>query len=152
VAQDCVIWDLDGTLFDTTHRQHLLPDWNAFFVACVDDPPIAHVVRIFDLLHKGYDESERLLPVFVSGRSEQVRAQTEASIIKHIYEPADNHTLLFMRAQGDHRPDNQVKSDILDQILHRGLNPIVAFDDRDQVVNMWRSRGIPCFQVAEGKF
>jgi len=28
----------------------------------------------------------------------------------------------------------------------------MVFDDRDQVVEMWRANGIPCFQVAPGNF
>jgi hypothetical protein len=28
----------------------------------------------------------------------------------------------------------------------------MAFDDRSQVVKMWRKRGVPCAQVADGDF
>jgi hypothetical protein len=59
---------------------------------------------------------------------------------------------LFMRKDGDHRPDHQVKSNILDDILAKGWDPIMAFDDRKQVVEMWRARGIVCAQVAPGDF
>lgn len=47
---------------------------------------------------------------------------------------------------------NLVKSDLLDQILADGFEPIMVFDDRNQVVEMWRSRGVPCAQVAAGDF
>jgi hypothetical protein len=30
------------------------------------------------------------------------------------------------------------------------LQPIMAFDDRDEVVKMWKSKSIPCAQIAEG--
>ncbi|GFE12858.1 hypothetical protein Sgleb_09050 [Streptomyces glebosus] len=37
------VFDLDGTLADTGHRQHLLRqtprDWRAFFAAATEDPP-----------------------------------------------------------------------------------------------------------------
>jgi hypothetical protein len=65
---------------------------------------------------------------------------------------------LYMRTQGDHRPDHIVKSELFDRFLldrdieDCNLGGIVAFDDRDQVVKMWRARGVRCFQVAEGKF
>jgi hypothetical protein len=29
---------------------------------------------------------------------------------------------------------------------------VAVFDDRDKVVAMWRSMGVPCFQVAPGDF
>jgi hypothetical protein len=36
--------------------------------------------------------------------------------------------------------------------LRGGGWPDLIFDDRDRVVAMWRSLGIPCFQVAKGDF
>ena len=33
-----------------------------------------------------------------------------------------------------------------------GFNPTMAFDDRQQVVDMWRERGLTVAQVAEGDF
>ncbi len=45
-----------------------------------------------------------------------------------------------------------VKAELLDQIVADGFSPVMAFDDRNQVVEMWRARGIPCAQVAPGDF
>ena len=59
---------------------------------------------------------------------------------------------LYMRAEMDHRPDHVVKFELLKQIVWDGYAPIMAFDNRDQVVKMWRGIGIPCAQVAEGSF
>jgi hypothetical protein len=57
-----------------------------------------------------------------------------------------------MRRRGDKRADFIVKGELLDKIIADGWQPIMAFDDRNQVVQMWRARGIPCAQVAEGDF
>jgi hypothetical protein len=62
------------------------------------------------------------------------------------------YAALYMRADGDHRPDFQVKGELLDRLIGDDWNPLMAFDDRDQVVKMWRQRGIPCAQVADGNF
>jgi hypothetical protein len=59
---------------------------------------------------------------------------------------------LYMRRRNDRRPDYIVKAELLDQLLADGYRPIMAFDDRDQVVKMWREKGVPCAQVAEGNF
>jgi hypothetical protein len=59
---------------------------------------------------------------------------------------------LYMRDARDRRPDYIVKAELLDRLLADGYRPIMAFDDRDQVVKMWRAKGVPCAQVAEGKF
>src|SRR3546814_4350088 len=49
-----VIVDLDGTLSDASGRQHFLDrrpkDWNGFFRAVGQDPVVAHVVRLVELL------------------------------------------------------------------------------------------------------
>jgi hypothetical protein len=41
---------------------------------------------------------------------------------------------------------------LLDKLMADGFRPIMAFDDRNQVVEMWRQRGVPCAQVADGNF
>ena len=59
---------------------------------------------------------------------------------------------LYLRKDGDFRTDDVTKREIFDKILTDGFVPRIALDDRDQVVSMWRSIGLPCFQVREGKF
>jgi phosphoglycolate phosphatase-like HAD superfamily hydrolase len=59
---------------------------------------------------------------------------------------------LFMRADNDNRPDAEVKSEMLDKLIEQGHNPVIVFDDRQSVVDMWRSRGLLCCQVADGDF
>ena len=40
-----------------------------------------------------------------------------------------------------------------DRVAYKdGFDPDVVFDDRDQVVEMWRANGIPVVQTAEGDF
>lgn len=138
----CYLFDIDGTLADLSHRLHHIQkepkDWGAFFAACAGDAPIEHICAL-----------ARILPaVFVSGRSDQCRSDTEKWLTLHVGFCAP----LYMRAEGDHRHDDIVKGELLDRIVADGFKPIMAFDDRDQVVAMWRSRGIPCAQVAPGNF
>ena len=78
---------------------------------------------------------------------DQVRQETEVWLKDHrLVGP------LYMRAKHDKRADYIVKGELRDRILADGWEPIMAFDDRDQVVKMWRERGVPCAQVAEGDF
>ncbi len=141
----CYLFDLDGTLADCTHRLHHIraprKNWDAFFAACSKDGPIPHMVELARHLAK----VEKT--VFCTGRSDQVRRQTEAWLSDHgLVGP------LYMRRRSDKRADFIVKAQLLDEILSDGWEPIMAFDDRDQVVAMWRGRGVPCAQVAEGDF
>lgn len=86
--------------------------------------------------------------VFLSGRDEQYRPQSERWLIDHGVE----NPVLFMRAHGDIRPDSIVKKELFFTHVAPRFNVAVAFDDRDTVVRMWRAIGVPCFQVAPGAF
>ncbi len=143
----CYLFDIDGTIADLSHRLHHIEkspkDWDAFFAACAGDAPIPHIIELVRVLN---DADQRV--IFVSGRSDQCRADTEAWLDRHEIAGLP----LYMRRAGDHRPDNLVKGELLDRILADGYEPVMAFDDRKQVVDMWRERGVPCAQVAPGDF
>jgi phosphoglycolate phosphatase-like HAD superfamily hydrolase len=145
MATRCYLFDLDGTLADCTHRLHHIKgsrkNWRAFFAACTADGPIPHMVELARHLMK----VETV--VFVSGRSDEVRDETANWLKRHRLQGP-----LYMRRAGDRRSDFIVKAELLDRVLADGYEPIMAFDDRDQVVKMWREKGIPCAQVAEGDF
>jgi phosphoglycolate phosphatase-like HAD superfamily hydrolase len=143
-----VIFDLDGTLAIIDHRRHLVEnrrasdeDWRAFFAGCVDDLPNTPVITVLRSL-----KSAGFRIIIFSGRSDEVRPQTEAWLNQHQI-PYDR---LVMRKEGDRTPDEKLKRNWL-----RGLDKsqiLCVFDDRDQVVQMWRDEGLSCFQVAEGDF
>lgn len=143
-----ILFDLDGTLCDVAHRRRYVQvepkNWGAFSSALVLDKPLPHVKFVHDLFL--YHEYKI---VYCSGRSDEYETQTRAWLNEHLNVP---HPDLRMRRAKDRRPDDVVKKEILDGILADGLNPVFAFDDRTQVVDMWRANGIPCFQVAEGNF
>tara|TARA_Y100001973_G_C5139712_1_gene302281 strand:+ start:109 stop:600 length:492 start_codon:yes stop_codon:yes gene_type:complete len=60
---------------------------------------------------------------------------------------------LIMRTAGDYRKDCYVKYDIYNNYIAPRYNVKYVFDDRNQVVDMWRNGlGLTCFQVADGNF
>jgi hypothetical protein len=65
---------------------------------------------------------------------------------------SDKGNRLYLRDDDDFRPDDITKKEIFDKVVSDGFKPQLAFDDRENVVKMWRSIGLPCFQVREGKF
>ena len=150
----CYLFDLDGTLCNIDHRLHHIQNgnknWDAFYAACLYDEPIPHMVELARTL------SKTAPIVYVSGRSDAVRLQTcgwfGANGLPATIRPPLNDLALYMRKHGDHRQDHVVKLELLQQILADGFKPIMAFDDRNQVVEMWRANGIPCAQVAPGDF
>ena len=148
------IFDIDGTLADISHRLHFIeqekPDWDAFYAASGDDSPIWEVITVARAL-----AAAKHVIIMSTGRSEDIRAITNTWLTKYRV-PCSG---LFMRASKDYREDNVVKGELLDRILAEFVDPsklgrILAgvFEDRQQVVDMYRARDIRVFQVAPGKF
>jgi len=154
--EEAYIFDLDGTLCDTSKRTHFvsnLPegvkaDWNSFFAGISDDEPNKAVENLYGLVRIMQNELGYGKIIFVSGRPERYRKVTEEWLAKYGFD----FDLLLMRRDGDRRDDNLVKQDILNKYLKPYFNIVWACDDRDRVVKMWRANGITCFQVAEGNF
>lgn len=148
------IFDLDGTLSDAAHRVSLIkgidhePDWDAFFVASADDTPILPTIDTMQKL-------SMMAEVWIwTGRSDQVRSETLAWLNRHTtFKPVQLDRILRMRAAGDHRPDHVLKAEWLDELSTPDRMRLVAvFEDRASVVDMWRDRGVTCYQVANGDF
>jgi len=82
--------------------------------------------------------------VIVSARNDKNRAVTEQWLAKY----GIHYDALYMRPDGDYRPDNVFKQELLDNIRKGGEDLIErVYDDRNQVVDMWRANGIDCIQV-----
>lgn len=141
-----VVWcDLDGTLCDTTHRQHLVAnkDWKNFFKELVKDPVNIPVMKTLEAT-----TASGIKLAYCSGRPDDYIKETKEWLLSNSAPQGD----LYMRRRGDFRKDSIVKEIILDfEILSR-YNVLFALDDRDQVVKKLRERGITVFQVAEGNF
>lgn len=87
--------------------------------------------------------------VFCSGRTDDGREATERWLGRHVGVP---YEALFMRRFGDTRRDAVVKAEIFEREIRHRWAITGVFDDRNQVVKMWRSLGLTVFQVAEGNF
>lgn len=130
------IFDIDGTLAQMADRSPY--EWHRVG----EDSPIDHVIRIAQNLSMEYEI------VFLSGRDGSCYDQTLEWIEKHVMLT----DYLFMRTADDQRPDNIIKAELFDKHVRDRWNVLGVFDDRDQVVDMWRSMGIPCYQVQPGDF
>ena len=142
-----IIIDLDGTLCDNKHREHLIkqakPDWDAYFLACGADTPMRPTISAAQFwAHAG----QRI--IILSGRGEIARAHTENWLA--LYRVPYNE--LLMRPIGDFTPDEQLKWQWAVELGLTPANTFVVLDDRDKVVRMWREGGFTCWQVAPGDF
>ena len=147
--KNVVLFDLDGTLALTGHRQHYLnkekPDWTGFFAACVDDQPNLPVIAA---LHAHQAAGHDVW--IVSGRSDEVFEQTNKWLLEHVVR--ETSIPLLMRKAGDFTADDVLKRGWLNDGPLVKADVLCAYDYRDKVVAMWREEGIPCFQVAPGDF
>ena len=145
-----VIFDLDGTLALIDKRRDLATkdngkmDWDVFFNPdnISLDLPNQPVIDMANMLSKqGYTI------LILSGRSDVTYQATIDWLNKHgIW--FDN---LTMRTKHYHyTKDSDLKQMWLDSIGKD--NVAMVFDDRNQVVDMWRKNGLTCFQVADGNF
>lgn len=146
-----IVCDIDGTAADVEHRRHLVPNWDAFFAEMDKDFPHKWCKELlWAMQFQGHEIH------FVTGRPDNYREETEKWLGEHYPEIIPN---LYMRAAGDHRPDHIVKGEIYDKNLWehgpKGRHPtkiLFVIDDRKQVVDMWRSKGLTVLQCAEGEF
>ena len=139
-----IIFDLDGTLADCTHRVHLLPDWDAFYSACYEDAPIEPIITLYRELFDSF-----LYDVHIwSGRRQSEEDKTWMWFDNH-HLPIPDDDYWKMRPDDDHRPDTELKGEWLDVVP---FTPSLVFEDRTSGVKMDRDRGIQVCQVAPGDF
>lgn len=138
---NALICDLDGTLSLFKDKGHRGP----YDASKADQDECNLMVKhVLEVYYRFMDW--RI--VYVSGRSGEFRPQTEAFFRRHHVPPGS----LFMRAPDDKRKDWVVKYELFDRYIRNDYWARLVLDDRDQVVKMWRQIGIPCWQVADGRF
>lgn len=95
--------------------------------------------------------------IFISARTDACYNETMEWLLEHAiptvdYMGRDIYPDLFMRPSGDKRKDRNVKLDLFNEHIRGKYRVKGVFDDRDQVVDMWRELGLTCLQVAKGDF
>lgn len=135
-----IIVDIDGTVAKMVDRGPY--DWKRVG----EDEPVEDVLKAVKALSEyGYEV------LFTSGRDgscfEETKAWLEANCDISGY-----GWKLLMRTAKDNRPDWIVKAEIFDKEIRNNYNVRCVFDDRNQVVSMWRKLGLTVMQVADGEF
>lgn len=135
-----MIVDIDGTVALRGDREPY--DWGRVG----EDRPNTPIITVIQAVQRQY--GYRI--IFTSGRKRQCHKATVDWIREHM---GVEQPVLFMRSDNDNDPDFEVKRRMFtDGIYPVWGNPVLVFDDRDQVVRMWRELGFTCLQVADGNF
>ncbi|WP_349678114.1 HAD family acid phosphatase [Kocuria sp. UBA5001] len=143
------IFDVDGTLCDVRPvRKYVVPDetnhhfkkdFARFHQESLGCRPHTPVREFAQKLH-----SEGIHILIVSGRGERWTELTKQWLQKWDIEYEE----IYLRPDKDFRADVQVKTDIGEKILS-AYSPVVAIDDGDDIIGVWRSLAIPTVQVRE---
>lgn len=141
-----VIFDIDGTLADISHRVHHIPDWNKFQQNHHLDKVIEPIAELLSMV------SQHCKIIYLTGRLESERQATALWLISNKITYSTSSDFLIMRPNGDFCQDDEFKERVLKQLITNGHNILFAVDDRKRVVDMWRRNGITCLQVAEGDY
>ena len=131
------LFDVDGTL--TTGPYNRSPyEWTKVGQDKVNEPVAALLAALKPNAHI----------IVVSGRDGSCYHQTYRWLVENqIW-----FDQLLMRESMDTRKDAVVKAEIFDREIRNRYNVLGVFDDRNSVVQFWRSLGLTCFQVAPGAF
>ena len=137
------LFDIDGTMA-----------WNKLGRSPYDESRVleddvhSHILEVYHALRVAMP-NRRLL--FLTGRHESCRKDTLLWLQTNVLSVIPNDDLI-MRPADDDRPDYIVKYEMYRDNVAGKYNVLAVFDDRDQVVQMWRKIGIKVLQVAEGDF
>lgn len=137
-ADTAYLFDIDGTIALKGKRSPY--DWNKVKEDSVNKP-VAYLLR--ELKERGH----KIL--LMSGRDGSCQNLTE----EWLEENNIPYDLLLMREAGNQEKDSIIKKRMYETSIKDEYNVLSVFDDRDQVVDMWRKElGLPCFQVNYGSF
>jgi phosphoglycolate phosphatase-like HAD superfamily hydrolase len=132
--------DLDGVVADVRHRlRHIRgrrKDWDAFFAAAPDDPPHPEGLAIVRALEQGHEV------VFLSGRPERCRRDTEEWLARH---GLGGHRVV-LRPEGRRQPAAGLKVQLLRR-LAAGRRVAVVVDDDEAVLAAVAAAGHPTYHA-----
>lgn len=129
-----IIVDIDGTISVLNENRSLYDVSNSD-----DDTVVKPMKKLIELYSNDGTEV-----IFVTGRYNKFREVTYNWLRKNVLPEKDFH--LFMKKDGDLRNDFDVKKEIYLEKIDKEFNTLAVFEDRSNVVEMWRSLGLFCLQ------
>ena len=146
VKPKAIIVDLDGTLCNVDHREHFMQQTpkkrDEFHSACVDDPIDETVRDLVDMYaSNGYSV------IILTARPSRYVAETKTWLSQYDV----RYDALFM-GDGVNDPDPVFKKRIYETYIKPIYDVKLTLEDRKSVVDMWRSLGMKCLDVAGNTF
>tara|TARA_R100000781_G_C4076432_1_gene126248 strand:- start:392 stop:871 length:480 start_codon:yes stop_codon:yes gene_type:complete len=150
-----VLCDIDGTIALMNFKRRSPFEYEKAFSDRLNKP-VAQVV-------KSIIEGWRYKLIFFSAREDKTFSPgspykstyhlTYEWITQNFGTSTDWGWDLHLREEGNHNKDCYVKYDMYKEHIEGKYDVRYVFDDRNQVVDMWRNGlGLTCLQVADGNF
>ncbi|MCS4594807.1 hypothetical protein KTJ89_17580 [Brevibacterium sediminis] len=146
---EAAIFDVDGTLCDVRSIRHFVENTNnakgfkrnfkRFHSESSNCPANAQVKQLAQRL-----KENGLFIVAVTAREEKWSDLT----VKWLQDKEIPFDAFYCRPNHDYRPDNRIKSEIAKRIQER-YRVVIAVDDRDDIIDVWRSEGIETLKVLQ---
>jgi hypothetical protein len=146
MKRKAIIVDLDGTLCNTTHRDHLFqeakPDLNEIWHQMAYDGVNEWCLNIVkQFAAAGYKI------IFLTGRGDEARNPTTQWLYRNVGMHIDYD--LVMRLQNDHRPNQLIKHDLYMKWLAPTYDVEFCIDDQQSIVDMWRNLGLVALHCSD---
>lgn len=140
--QMLIICDVDGTIVDNQHRQHLVPEdvsiasnWDDFSKACKNDKPVCNIInQVKDL----YDHCVGMRDlIFLTSRGESAESETLEQL-NQLFDLNHYQWQLAMRPMDCHEGAVNYKRKALPNLIDSLSidRPIILFDDHPEIIKM----------------
>lgn len=143
-----IVIDIDGTIADSSHRQHYLEsnpaNWNSFFSdsEILMDEPIYPVIDLCRSLVTVF----RATPVFLTGRPEHTRRATTKWLSTHMGNDIVSNCILFMRPSENRKASYIFKQDYIQNLDLPQV--ICCVEDNTKCGLAFKELGLQVLQVA----
>jgi hypothetical protein len=143
-----VIFDIDGCISDDRWRRSRIPadadqplQFDFYHAGCGDDPPL----EVGSQLLTGHIANGDFI-AFCTARPFKVAELTAGWIKRHFSIEPTKDFIILMRKDDDARSAVEVKTEFLSYINkyveQTGKNLVMAYDDRQDIIDMYRSKGV----------
>ena len=150
-----VVCDIDGCLIDSRHRSHhyFNGEEDLYFQKVHLDTPILQGQYVYKAFAK--DPAFHLLFVTSRGDWDHYRELTLNKLREYV-DPRITNEQLIMRPvhlQGLERlPDEEYKPKAVQDAGYSIEDIFIAFDDKEAMVDKWRSLGVVCYHTQPGAY
>lgn len=137
MREEVVVFDLDGVLADSSHRQKYLPDWKEFYKHIPEDPAIEPMLKLAELMYWEMDYGI----IILTSRPEYAREDTEIWLGRHKI-PFD---MVIMRPEENFDPTwklNKLRELRDDYIVH------FIFEDDPKNIGLFKGSNLPIVPIA----